>query len=292
MDQQGFDSLADVESVRYLLDLGYEDPKDVAARAHEAQAQLDDARRQVEQLLSSGQFDAAIDALASLERAAPNWHAPHWLSAHAFYASSRFTEARSHLDWLRFHGVESAGIAMLRSRVELAQRKRLAALDQAQYARALDPNMSGIDALIGEILRQQGAIEEAVAAFDRALRRDASNPGALSGLAAIAISRHDFASAVDHCLTAVSQQFQLPLVHMRLGIALAGLGEFAGAMTAFETAIKLQPNLIAVYRCAATVAERPLRDPDLARQFRQRGSDRIRQKRNERRARITQSRDS
>jgi tetratricopeptide (TPR) repeat protein len=281
------DSEKAFESVRHLFDLGYQDPNDVAAhRRVEEQGRADELHR-AESLLAGGRLAEAVSVLEQLAELTPGWPAPHRLLAPTYYVAHRFDDARQHLDWLRFRGIESAQLAELRARVELGARNLEAALDQANYARDLDEQMPGIDALIGDVHRRRGRLDDAEQAYHRELTRGPGNAAALSGLAALCLRRGDCPAAVDWALQALEQDFRLPLVHYRLGIALAALNRPEEAITALETAVKLRPHFAAPFRWMTEVARRQFHDPRRAAEYRRRGQECLRARRSQRAALLT-----
>ena len=69
---------------------------------------------------------------------------------------------------------------------------------------------------------------------------------------------------VDHALSAVGLLHDFPRAHLRLGVTLARLDQFAQAVVAFETCLKLAPLTPAAHRWLAYIFESKLHRPDQA----------------------------
>src|SRR4051794_35592330 len=112
----------ELRAVAHLLELGYEDPRDANARRLAARFAREHSLHTAEVLLTRRQLPEAIAALERLAGEASDWPAPRRLLAQANYAAGRLDATLEHLDWLTFHGIESAPLALLRSAVGLARR--------------------------------------------------------------------------------------------------------------------------------------------------------------------------
>ena len=271
-------SPSEIESVRHLIELGYEDPFDIAQRKAADDHRRDARRAEAETLLASGRIDEAVARLEQLGSEFSDWPAPHFLLARVYAQRKRYTHARQHLDWLTFHGIESAALAALRATIDLGERRFDAAIDQANYAKYLSDDSTTADAILGEVYLRRGDLAAATAAFNRVLSVRPADAAALGGMAAIALRRRDYERAVDYALAALEQNILLPAVHYRLGVALVELDRLPEARAAFNTAVQLAPQLAAPYRWLATICDR-LGDTEQAQQMTSEGRKRIRHRR-------------
>ena len=272
----------ELDRVRHLLDLGYEDPREVAV-CRAAEKERREARcREAERLLASGRIGEAFEPLEALCEEAPGWPAPHRLLAGAYYTAGRYDLARAHLEWLTYHGIETPQLALLQGAVELAERRFDAALDQAAYALCISDGLAGANNLIGEIHSRRGQLDAAEEAYRRELEYQPSDPTALAGMAAVALRRGEYEQAADRALHALEKNLRLPAVHYCLGVALARLGRAAEAVTALESAARLDPNFAAPFRRLEKISLEQFHDPARAEQYRVQGRERIERRRSER----------
>lgn len=266
----------DSHPVQHLIELGYEDPRDVAERRLARERERDGQRRAALALFERGQTAEGIAALERLAAAEPDWPAPRQLLARACLAAGRLDDADAHLDWLTWHGVESAQLALLRGSIAFARRELDTALDQATYASRLDPDIAGAAALAGDVHYRRGDVGRADEAYRAELERHANNATALCGKAAVCLRVGDALGAVDLSLQALAQDFHVPAAHYRLGIALARLGRVDEAITALETAAKLRPDFAAPFRPLSRLGAG---DTARSEEYRRRGWERLRAKR-------------
>ena len=212
----------------------------MAERRRAREPARESARRTAETLLAEGRVAEGITALERLAEQEPDWTVPHHLLARAFHSARRLDDALAHLDWLTFHGIETAQVVLLRAAVEFGRRRLDAALDFAIYARRLDERIAGAHALIGDVYYRRRRLADAEEAYRDELASHPRSAPALAGLAAVALRRGDFEGAVDFALSSLEQDFRQPATHYRLGVALARLGRAAEALTARATAAKLR----------------------------------------------------
>ncbi|MEX2172254.1 MAG: hypothetical protein WD851_23240 [Pirellulales bacterium] len=266
------------DSVRHLVELGYEDPFDAAEREAAKRRRRDAQRAEAEALIASCHFDKAIALLEQLADEFPDWAAPHLRLAQTHVRGQQFAAARRHCQWLTYRGFESAALAILRATVELGERQFDAAIEQANYAKCLSDDSTSADAILGEAYVRRGDLDAATAAFERVFVARPVDANALGGMAAIALRRRDYVRTIDYALAALEQNLSLPAVHYRLGVALASLGRSVEARAALETSSRLDPWRAAPYRWLARLsAQRG--ETELARQMTIAGRERIRQRR-------------
>lgn len=281
-------SSPEIDAVQHLLELGYEDPFDIAQRKAEEDRRRDARRADAESLLASAQIDEAVALLEQLASEFSDWPAPHLLLARVYVQRKQCTHARQHLDWLTFHGYESAALAALRATVDLGERRFDAAIDQANYAKCLSDDSTTADAILGEVFFRRGDLDAATAAFERVLTARPADAAALGGMAAIALRRRDYEQTVDYALAALEQNILLPAVHYRLGVALVELDRLPEAHAAFHAAARLAPQLAAPYRWLARICNR-LGEKEQAEQMIAEGRKLIRRRRQQGRGEVTAS---
>jgi tetratricopeptide (TPR) repeat protein len=271
-------SAAEMATVRHLIELGYQDPNDVARRQLNVHRQQRAQLAQAQEQLNSGRLTEAIEALDALTRAAPEWAPPRRLLAVVCYRAGQLTSALAHLDWLELHAIEDSQLALLRATIAMARRQLDAALDQADYARHLSPSLPEPEVVIGEVHLRRGNLEAAETAFQRAaeLASDAYEPKV--GLAAIALRRANYETAIHLALQALELNLKLPLSHYRLGAALAQRGQYPESRVALEAFARLSDGKAAPYHWLEIVC-RAMGDEVRAHQYAERGREIIRERR-------------
>jgi len=235
-------------AVRYLVELGYVDPHEVALRESALRSQLEG---ELQQSLLQAQQGHAADAIVSLNRLVrddPEWIAPHELLAQIHFQLANVVEARNELRWLECHGCESPRLSLMASRLAIAERDFKSAIEHLDYSTHVAPELPAGHALYGEALRRLNQPDAAEEAFRRALAQNAADAHSLDGLAAISLSRGDFEAAAEWALSALEANMQLVSAHWHLGRALEQMGRPNDALAAFQACHRADPRRLAPLR--------------------------------------------
>jgi tetratricopeptide (TPR) repeat protein len=267
------------ESVRHLVALGYVDPVEVAVREVAIRRQRQIGMHQAMDLNAQGRMDDSTVLLGKLRDDNPDWPPPRRMLAAIHYQAGRWTEAQSQLDWLAYHGVEEPRLALIAGAIALTRRNLDAALDDLQYAADVDPGLLGVDTLLGMALLRLRRLDAAEDAFRRAVQRNPSDARACDGLAVVRLKRGEFEDAADWALTALEHDMSHAISHYHLGVALAHMDRPQEAIAAMETFARLAPTRAAPYHWLSRISTNQLRDPARAAEYRDRGRERIRQRR-------------
>jgi tetratricopeptide (TPR) repeat protein len=274
----------DDPSVRHLIELGYVDPDEVAARDAAVLRQQKIELRRAAELVSAGQLHEASVVVEKLLSADSEWIAPRRLLAEIYFRAGQFNEAQAQLDWLTYHGVEHPRLALIEGAMALSRRDMAAALEALEYAAYVEPALPSVHTLCGTALLRAGRLDEAADAFRQAIEQNSSDARACDGLAAIVLRQGRFEEAADWALQALEKNMQLFHGHYHLGLALMHLDRHHAALQTLETSARVDPDRSAPYYWLSRIAECQLNDPALAARYRQRGRDVIRGRRNRRRS--------
>lgn len=277
------DSPRDDASVRHLIDLGYVDLEAVAAREAAVRRQLEAEFQQAAKDYEQGHIEGAIGQFERLSADDPAWIAPRQLLAEAYYRTSRISESRAQLDWLTVHAVEHPRLALLSGAIALSVRNLPEAVDALRYAAHVEPTLPSVHTLLGTALLRSTELEGASKAFQRALERNEADARAVDGLAAVCLRRRDFVGAANYALEALDRDMNLFNAHYHLGVALSNMDRPPDAIAAFENAARINGSAAAPHRRLQRIAE-SLGDTALAAQYRERGRQVIRQRRQKRQA--------
>lgn len=91
-------------------------------------------------------------------------------------------------------------------------------------------------------------LEEAIAAFERALEIDELHSGALMGLCRCYLEKGDAKRATDFGSQAIALKFHFPLGHFYLAEAKFGTGDVDGAIASYNQAVDQNPNFVEVHQ--------------------------------------------
>jgi superkiller protein 3 len=157
--------------------------------------------------------------------------------------------------------------------VEITERHPQAALKHLAEAERVNPNLPGLQVLIGRAYLRLRNWQDAQRAFSRATELDADSETAWHGLAVAALGQGQFERAAEHALRAVGLRADYAEAHYHLGVALSGLQRFADADVALRRALAIQPTLVAAYRRLIELYQGPLTDPRQARELRRQADE-------------------
>jgi len=272
------DNPRDDASVRHLIDLGYVDPDAVAAREAAIRRQLEAEFQQAAKVYERGDIEEATRLFESLSADDPEWIAPRQLLAETYYRTGRIADSRAQLDWLTVHAVEHPRLALISGAIALSGRNVTEAIDALKYAAHFEPTLPSVHTLLGTALLRSSDIEGAEKAFQKTLERTDADARAIDGLAAVCLRRKDFVGAANLALEALDRDIELFSAHYHLGVALANMDRPRDALAALENAARVNGNAAAPYRRMQRIAE-SLGDVALAVQYRQRGREVVRQRR-------------
>jgi predicted Zn-dependent protease len=262
-----------------LVELGYVDPDESAARDAEQRRVLQSQFQQAIELHRQGNASQAAVVLERIAADAPDWSPPHQLLAEIHYKAGRQRETQAELEWLEHHGVDLARFALIRGAIALARREMQTALGELEYAREVEPNLPSVHTLLGTILLRLGRLDAAEDALREGVQQNPADARARDGLAAVFLRHGEYEAAADWALCALEQDMRLFAAHYRLGVALAHLNRPNDAIAALETSAKLDSSRAAPYYWLSKIAREQLGDAELSARYRELGRETIRQRR-------------
>jgi tetratricopeptide (TPR) repeat protein len=269
-------------SVQHLVDLGYVDPLESAARA-EARRQA--SKLQLKQAIEFKQQGRGQEAAALLVKLAsddPDWAPPHQLLAEILYSAGDWNGAESQLEWLAYHGVDRPRVALIAAGIALVRRDLRTALGELEFARYVEPDLASVNTLLGTVHLRLGRWDDAEDVFHEAAEHDTRDARARDGLATIYLHHDEFDDAIDWALRALEQNIHLFSAHYHLGLALMRLNQSEEAIAAFEAAARIDPRKAAPFYWLSRIARDQFGDSQRSAQYRSRASDIIRQRRERR----------
>jgi protein O-GlcNAc transferase len=269
-------------SVQHLVELGYVDPDEVAAKQVELRHRLEIELGGALELSSQGQAGAAAAVLERIAGEAPDWAAPHEKLAEIYYSAGCFDNGQVQLDWLAHHGFEDPRLALIAGGIALARRDLPTALEELQYARYVAPHLSSVHTQLGAVLLRMRRWNEAEDAFKEAVQQNPNDARARDGMAAISLMNGEYEVAADWSLRALEQDMQLFNAHYHLGIALSFLNRPVDATLALKTSARIAPTRVAPYYWLSRITKDQLGDSITAARYREQGRAISRQRRRHR----------
>jgi tetratricopeptide (TPR) repeat protein len=263
-----------------LVELGYIDPVEAAARCEVERRRLEKELRRAGELTTQGHSDEAVALLLEIAAERPSWVSPRQALAELYYRRGDWRKARAELEWLSERGVDSPRLATISAAIAIAGREFSSAVDELEYACHVEPGLARAKTLLGTACLRLGKFDAAEQWFHQAIEIEPSDAYALDGLAAIHLARRQFQDSAEWALQAVEHDMRLFRAHYHLGVALFHLGRPAEATAAMETCARLEPLRAAPYFWLSRIAERQLGDSRAAREHRQRGIAVVRKRRN------------
>jgi tetratricopeptide (TPR) repeat protein len=266
-------------AVSHLLELGYVDPDEIAAKEVANRCQQETELNRALSLLDGGFAPQAVSQLKLIAEHNPDWLQPHELLAKAYYQANQRELAKQEIDWLTWHGDESPQLYFLKGAIALDERQFDLALVHVRCARSARQPLPGLLALEGCIHLRRRDFAAAETAFQSSIDVDGPTPRALDGLATICLRSGRHEDAALHALDALERDMRFGRAHYHLGLALLRLNRLPEAYRAFESWAVAEPQRAASYRWLAHLAQHHLNDSSLAAMYRNQAREAVRRRR-------------
>ncbi len=242
-DQNSWEASAAVDQ---LIALGYVEP-----RNQDVEKQLEAVRRQRDFVLarthlSAGRFAEAIVLLEELVREKVEAGHSALFLAQAYYEAGRLDDCRAILDPILTEHADRPVVNLLRGNLALAEGDPERALEHLLRAEQSERRpIPEVRILIGRVYLSMKRWEDAERLFRSVLELDGDNAAAYAGLAQALLGTGANGAAAESAMDAIGLRFEDAASHYALGAALANLGRPERAIRAFETCLKLRPEMTA-----------------------------------------------
>ncbi len=246
------------DAVQYLLELGYADPDEVAARESANRCRQETELNRAVSLLEAGLVPQAVAQLNQIAEQNPDWLLPHELLAKAYYQSNERKLAKHEIDWLSWHGDETPPLYLLMAAIALEERHFDLALEYLRCAKRARLPLPGLLALKGSVHLRKRQFMAAAEAFQSSIDSDGPTAQALDGLATTSLHAGRHEEAALHALAALERDMRFGRAHFHLGVALLRLNRLPEALRAFETWAATDTQRAAPFRWLAHVAQHHL----------------------------------
>ena len=170
--------------------------------------------------------------------------------------------------WRNLARFQPPVIDYLKAQVLTAEKRYAEALESLERVKEADMARPGLFLQTADLYGKLGRWRDAELVFEKALEIDPDNPYAHAGKCRMALRRRRYAAAAQSALDALQRLHHYPVAHFLLGMALAGMKDYARAADALRVAISLNPNFPEAHRRLALLLSRRLNDEEGAREHR------------------------
>ncbi len=187
-------------------------------------------------------WDAAITEFKEAARLKPDDYLLLYNLGVAQYNATRYVDAQQSFE-ASIHAKDDfypAHFRLGRTHMMLNQPSR--ALASLRRAAALERNDDVVQYYIGEVLRQQGDLGGAVAAYDQASRINPREPGYYRKAGTTLLTLGRAAEAESRLRTALAQDAQSSVTQFNMSQALVAQGKYEDALTYASRAVELEPG--------------------------------------------------
>jgi tetratricopeptide (TPR) repeat protein len=242
--------------LEHFVALGYIDavPDDAGAAA--VQTQRENDWQLACALVHSGRHEEALPLLEAVHDAVPQRPDFAQRLAHCQLQLGLADEASATID-ASLEGFKDANtIALIRANIAYQQGDHAAALARLEEVRQRDPSAGGLREQLARTLLKLRRWDEAEAVAREILERDPGYAPAWAIVARCQLHRDDNEACIESSLEAIDLEFNSPMAHVNLGLALARQEQWKDAALALRNAIKLAPANIPPYRFLAHVLQK------------------------------------
>lgn len=237
----GADPEAARQTLRHLADLGYV-RLDASAQQRVEDAIVAARLNEALSLCDASLPREALPLLRDLHARRPDDEQVALHLALATAASGDAVSARAQAERLLELAHPPPQALLLLGSIELSAGRLDAAAGHLRRAEQLDPRRPAVLLQIAELHLRRRQWDDAERALQAALALDGDCALAFDGLARVALAREQPQDAVDFALLAVERAHFLPRAHLRLGLALAAIGNLEQAVAALRVCLKQAPN--------------------------------------------------
>ena len=209
--------------------------------------------------------DQALPLLAEITRRRP-WEDRFLLQLAAGYFQAGYLRQAERLLTSAYDVAQAMNpmVPLLWGRIKIARGEWEEGLKSLRVSQEMNPRFPGVYVHIGDIYVRLLRWADAKIAYEKAIDLDGDNALAHQGLSSVYRRWGQNQETADAALRAVSLLHRLPSAHFNLGVAMARSGENDRAITAFETALRFQPQIVNAHRYLATLHKSNRGNPDKA----------------------------
>ena len=212
-------------------------------------------------LMHSGRDEEALPLLEELFASLPNRPDLGQRLATCQLRLELFAEADETITLVARHFKDEDTVRLIRAHIAQQRGDTVAALDLLEQVKANRPDAIGLRQQFARALLDARRWSDAEAEARAVVERDPDDATSWTILARSLLHQRQNEEAAEAALTAIDLEFNRPFAHLVLGAALARLGKFPEATTAFTNCLKLNPGMIQACRMLAhSLRRQGLRD--------------------------------
>jgi arylsulfatase A-like enzyme/Tfp pilus assembly protein PilF len=193
--------------------------------------------------LAAGRSDAAIAKLKGAVAINDRAYDVHVLLGDAWRQKGEFDKALGEYDAAALLNPEIVSPHLLAAEAYRAQGLSEKALERVEAAARIGPGSGEVAFARGRVMEGAGRIDEALAAYHRAVDVNPSDAPARARIVSIAMQRRDFDAAEAQLRALVKTDYQPARTHLALGAIAEARGDRATAASEYRKALELDPNL-------------------------------------------------
>lgn len=239
--------------LEHFVALGYIDAVPDNAAAAAGQTQRENDWQLACALVHSGRYEEALPLLETVHDAVPQRPDFAQRLAHCQLQLGLTDEAAATIDASLAGFKDTNTIALIRANIAYQQDNHERALALLEQVRGRDPSAGGLREQLARTLLKLRRWDEAEATAREILARDPGYAPAWAIVARCQLHRGEDEACIESSLEAIDLEFNSPLAHVNLGLALARTEQWKEAALALRNAIKLAPSNIPPYRFLAQV---------------------------------------
>ncbi len=199
---------------------------------------------------------SALPILEQLVESAPEETRYQRALAQCYVASGRFDDAGRMLRALLAGHETQPWMHFLMGVIHMHREQLDPALEEFQKAEESGEKSAAIYSFIGNVYLAKKFSIRAEQSFTKALAIDPDHAAACTGMSAVRLRQKREEEAADHALHSIRIRYEQPAAHYQLGVAMARMGHPERAVTAFEAALSLAPDMQRARRLLSQVRSR------------------------------------
>ena len=231
-----------------LIALGYLEPRGEDAARHLASARQQQSFTLARIHLAAGRLAEAIQILEGLIQDRPGDRSCRLFLAQAYREAGRLDDCRAVLDPILQEDAGGPVANLLRGNLAIAEGDYAKALEHLSQAELDTRPLPAMRLALGRVYLGLARWEDAERVFRGVLAIDPDDAGAHSGLARAMLGQKQPEAAAAAALDAVALRFDDFGAHYILGAALAQTGNVPRSTQAFQTCLKLRPDMAGLGR--------------------------------------------
>ena len=240
-------------ALQQLVDLGYIDEMKLDDSNEDQQEYLTGIIKEnqfylAKSYISGGKHEDALEILLEIEdKTNPDFRFLIDI-INSSIKTKRYGLAKEYLHFVRKNDIMSkAYMDTLEAKIALGLNDGETALRMLQSALKSNPDAIEILIELGRLFNSIRELKKARECFSKVIEKDPDNAHAYHGVGVSYLREESYENALDYFLNAVERMHHYPLAHFHIGETLALMNEHEAAISSFEVALTMNPDLHKIY---------------------------------------------